>query len=128
MKIKRKLCQLTKRSRWKMIIFAVVIDALLFWQSAIDYYYYLNFNFLFARRAFFKHTRQRAHWVGSQIAKPHRLAFSALAIIVLSGIFIAPQLRAALYWSIGWGSVFSVYVISQSLLRIQRSMTRVMFK
>jgi hypothetical protein len=110
-----------------MIIFTVVINALLFWQTAIDYYYYLNFNFLFARRAFFKRTGQRAHWAGSRLEKPHRLAFSALAAIVLSGVFIAPQLQAALYWSIAWGSVFSAFVISQSLIRIQRSV-RVMFK
>ena len=78
-KQRTKIRQLAKRSRWKRITFTVVINFLLFWQTAIDYYYYLNFNFLFARRAFVKRTQQRAqqrvHWVGAQVAKPPRDTF-----------------------------------------------------
>lgn len=120
MKTKRRLHQIT-RSRWKMFLFSLVINALLFWQTAIDYYFYLNFNFLFARRAFVKRSQQRAHWVGSQIAKPHRLAFFALAAIVLAGVFTASHIQAALLWCIGWGSAFSLFVIYRSASILQRA-------
>jgi hypothetical protein len=111
---KERLKQLLKQPRWKILLFMLALNALLFWQAAIDYYFYLNFNFLFARRAFFKRTRQRAHWVGTQVAKPHRLAFTALAAVLLVGVLKAPDTQTVLYWCIGWGSVFSFFVVYRS--------------
>ena len=122
-KDKERLKRLLKKPLWKILLFTVVLNALLLWQNAIDYYFYLNFNFLFARRAFFVCTRQRAHWVGAQIAKPHRLAFTALAAVLLIGIIKAPHIQAALYWSIAWGSAFSVFVIYKSTLLIYQQIT-----
>ena len=122
MHIKNKIRQLAKRTRWKKITFTLVINFLLFWQTAIDYYYYLNFNFLFARRAFVKRTQQRAqqrvHWVGAQVAKPHRLPFILLGLLVLAGVFNAPHIHAALYWSIAWGSAFSLFILYRTTLRL----------
>ena len=121
-KQRTKIRQLAKISRWKRITFTVVINFLLFWQTAIDYYYYLNFNFLFARRAFVKRTQQRAqqrvHWVGAQVAKPHRLPFILLGLLVLAGVFIAPNIHAALYWSIAWGSAFSIFIHYRAITRL----------
>ena len=111
---KDKIRRLARKSRWKMIIFTVVVNLLLFWQTAIDYYFYLNFNFLFARRAFKQRTRAHVHWVGSHIAKPHRMASFALAFIVLAGIFTAPHQQLSLQWAVIWGSLFSAYVIYKS--------------
>lgn len=103
-----------KQPRWKMQVFCLVIHALLFWQAAVDYYFYLNFNFLFARRAWYQRTVQRAHWIGSHFAKPHRLAFYTLAGVLILGLFIAPTVRASMLWSTGWGLVFSTFVMIQS--------------
>lgn len=118
---RKRLRRLSNLPRWKIAIFTVAVNLLLFWQTIIDYYFYLNFNFLFARRAFVKRSKQRAHWVGSQIVKPHRLAFSALAAIVLAGIFSVSHIQTALYWVIGWGSAFSLFVIYRSLTILQRA-------
>jgi hypothetical protein len=115
---KAKLRQLLKQPRWKILAFMLILNALLFWQAAIDWYFYINFNMLFARRAFAKRTAQRAHWVGSQIAKPHRLAFLALVGILIAGLAAAPNIQSLLYWSLGWGSAFSLFVISRSLFLI----------
>ena len=76
----------------------------------------------------YRRLQVRAHWVRVEVTKPHRLAFIALAITLLVGILKAPQIQTALYWSIGWGSVFSVYVMFKSLSRITQSMVRVMSK
>jgi hypothetical protein len=51
---KQRLRRLLEQPRWKRMLFVLVLDLLLFWQHAIDYFWYLNFNFLFARRAFVK--------------------------------------------------------------------------
>ena len=115
---KTKLRKLLQQPRWKIRAFMLTLNVLLFWQAAIDWYFYINFNFLFARRAFVKRTTQRAHWVGSQIVKPHRLASVALVGFLGAGMILAPHTQALLYWSIGWGSAFSVFVISRSLFLI----------
>ena len=111
---KRKLKHLLKQPRWKILLFMFVLNTLLIWQVAIDYYFYLNFNFLFARRAFFVRTRHHAHWVGAQVGKPHRLAFTVLAIVLLAGVIKSPDIQTMLYWSLGWGSAFSLFVIYRS--------------
>ena len=112
------LSKLKKKSAWKVMLFTILVNAALFWQAAIDWYFYLNFNFLFARRAFFKRTIKRAHWVGHQVAKPHRLAFITLALVVLAGAFIAPGESNKIYWVIGWGAVCSFGVRCKSLAQI----------
>ena len=109
---------LKKKSVWKVTLFTTLVNAALLWQAAIDWYFYLNFNFLFARRAFFKRTVKRAHWVGHQVSKPHRLAFITLALVVLVGAFIAPGESNKIYWVIGWGIVFSCWVMFKSLAQI----------
>jgi len=119
---KKRLRQLANspRRRWAVFVLAVIL--LTAWVQLVDWYFYISFNFLFARRAFFKRTIQRAHWVGSQIARPHRLAFIALVAVLVAGVVIAPGIRAALYWSIAWGSLFSFFVTYQSLaLIVQRA-------
>jgi hypothetical protein len=93
------------------------------WVHLVDWYFYVNFNFLFARRAFFKRTLQRAHWVGAEIARPHRLAFITLVIVMVAGVVTAPGIQAALYWSIAWGSLFSFFVTYQSLALIYQRAT-----
>lgn len=122
--IKNKLRMLLKKNRWKFRLLEAAVNALTAWQQVVDYYFYLNFNFLFARRAFVKRSAQRAHWVGAQIAKPHRLASVVLAIMVIGGIFLAPHPVQAIHWSIAWGSAFSTFVIYQSLTVIRRSFNR----
>lgn len=99
------------------MLFKLVVRSMLLWQLAIDYYYYVNFNFLFARRAFVKRTSQRAHWVG-RTEKPHKLASSALAGVVVAGVFVAPHPTVALQWSAIWGTVFSLFVIYRSVNRV----------
>jgi len=111
---KDEIRRLLKQPRWKILLFKLLVNTLLLWQSAIDYYFYLNFNFLFARRAFFKRTKKRAHWVGSHIPKPHRFASTLLAGVLVAGLFVAPHIQAVLYWSAGWGAVFSSFVIYRS--------------
>lgn len=106
--------RLLKQPRWKVALFTLVLRGLLLWQAAIDYYFYLNFNFLFARRAFFKRTKKRAHWVGSHIPKPHKFASTLLAGVLVAGFFVAPHTQAVLYWASGWGAVFSSFVIYRS--------------
>ena len=115
---KKRLHQLVNRSRRRWAVFCLTVILLTAWVKLVDWYFYVNFNFLFARRAFFKRTLQRAHWVGSQIARPHRLAFIALVVVLVAGVVIAPGIRAALYWSIAWGSLFSFFVTYQSLALI----------
>ncbi len=113
------LRKLSQRSL-KKILFTALVNAALLWQAAVDWYFYINFNFLFARRAFFKRTAKRAHWVGHQVAKPHRLAAILLAVVVLAGVFVAPHTTTSLYWVISWGTIFSLWVILKSLARIAR--------
>lgn len=113
------LQELLQRS-WKKILFTALINSALLWQSAVDWYFYINFNFLFARRAFFKRTTRRAHWVGHQVAKPHRLAAILLALVVLAGVGIAPHTLMSLYWIIAWGTIFSFWVTVKSLARIAK--------
>jgi hypothetical protein len=108
------LNKLKKKSTWMVMLFTAAVNVALFWQAVVDWYFYINFNFLFARRAFFKRTVKRAHWVGHQVAKPHRLAFIVLALIVLVGAFILPGESNNIYWVISWGIIFSVFVIAQS--------------
>lgn len=110
----RKLSQRPLKKRF----FAALVNAALLWQAAVDWYFYLNFNFLFARRAFFKRTAKRAHWVGHQVAKPHRLAFITLALVVLAGAFMAPGASNKIYWVIIWGTTFSGWVTFKSLAQI----------
>jgi len=43
-KDKEKLKRLLTKPYWKRLLFMLVLNALLFWQNAIDYYFYLNFN------------------------------------------------------------------------------------
>lgn len=111
---KDEIRRLLEQPRWKVALFMLVLRGLLFWQTVVDYYFYLNFNFLFARRAFFKRTKKRAHWVGSHIPKPHRFASALLAGVLVAGLFVAPHIQAVLYWSAGWGAVFSSFVIYRS--------------
>lgn len=125
---KSKLRRLQQKQLWKRVLFELVVGFLTLWQTAIHYWFYLNFNFLFARRAFVKRTIARGHWVGSQIAKPHRLAFTLLFVVLLIGIITAPHIQAVLYWSIGWGTLFSVFVMVKSLVTIQRSVIKVIHK
>lgn len=105
---------------WKKNIFSALVNAALLWQAAVDWYFYINFNFLFARRAFFKRTVKRAHWVGHEVAKPHRLASILLGLVVIAGVFVAPHTTISLYWMIGWGTIFSLWVTIKSLERIAR--------
>lgn len=125
---KPQLRKLLQKPLWKIALIILVVNALLLSQQAIDFYYYHNFNFLFNRRAFVKRTIARGHWVGAQIAKPHRLAFTLLFVVLLVGIIKAPHIQAVLYWSIGWGALFSVFVMVKSLVRIQRSLIRPTYK
>lgn len=115
---KQRIRKLLAQPRWKIVVFTLALNALILWQTAIDYYFYLNFNFLFARRTFIKRTNQQAHWVGAQISKPHRLASFALVIVLIAGIFNAPHTQAALTWSLGWGTIFSLFVIYRSTVAI----------
>lgn len=121
---KEKIRLLLQQPRWKVALFMLLLNMLLLWQAAIDWYFYVNFNFLFARRAFFKRTRQRAHWVGSHVAKPHRLAALSLAGTILYGLIKAPHIHAALFWATGWGLVFSLFVIYQSVTRMLHSQNK----
>ena len=129
---KKRLHQLINRSRRRWAMFALAVILLTAWVKFIDWYFYVNFNFLFARRAFFKkvgsqvgkQVRIRAHWVGSQIARPHLLAFASLSIVLIVGTFTAPTVKQSLYWALGWGGFFSVFVTVQSLSLIQRAYVR----
>lgn len=111
------LKELSRRT-WKKNLFTALVNAALLWQTAVDWYFYINFNFIFARRAFFKRTAKRAHWVGHQVAKPHRLASILLGLVVLAGVGVAPHTLMALYWVIAWGTTFSIWVILKTLARI----------
>lgn len=115
---KKRLRQLINISRHRWAVFALTVILLTAWVKFVDWYFYVNFNFLFARRAFFKRTIQRAHWVGAEIARPHRLAFISLVAVLVAGVVTAPGIQAALYWSIAWGSLFSIFVTYQSLALI----------
>jgi hypothetical protein len=117
---KKRLRQLRGSSRKRWLIFSIAVIFLLAWVRLVDWYFYVNFNFLFARRVFVKRTAQRAHWVGAQVSKPHYLAFAALVIVLLSGLFNAPHIQHALYWSLSWGITFAVFVIYRSTLTIVR--------
>ena len=126
---KNKLRRLLKKSAWKYRLLELIVNLLLLWQAAVDYWYYINFNFLFARRAFIKRTTERAtvkaHWVRRQVEKPHRLAFTMLAIILLAGMFVAPSQMQALYWALSWGVILSAFVMIQSMIRVARSLTKI---
>jgi hypothetical protein len=115
---KKRLHQLINRSRRRWAVFVLAVILLTAWVQLVDWYFYVSFNFLFARRAFFKRTIQRAHWVGAEIARPHRLAFITLVAVLIAGVVTAPGIQAALYWSIAWGSLFSFFVTYQSLALI----------
>ena len=115
---KRRLRQLLNKSRRLWVIFALAILCLSAWVKLVDWYYYNNFNFLFARRAFFKSAIQRAHWVGTEIARPQILASITLVTVLIVGGVTAPNTQSALYWAMGWGTVFSVFVIYRSAFLI----------
>lgn len=116
------LRKISQRS-WKKNLFTALVNAALLWQAAVDWYFYINFNFLFARRAFFKRTLKRAHWVGHSVSKPHRLAFILLGLVVLAGTFIAPNTAQTLYWIITWGTCFSIFVTAKSINRLYQHIT-----
>lgn len=115
---KARLKKLYKKSHARFSLLSAAVVLLVTWVWLVDWYYYINFNMLFARRAFYKRTVQRAHWVGSEIARPHRLAFTALACVLLTGVVTAPNTQSALHWSIGWGGFLSVYIMYRSLTLI----------
>src|SRR3990172_4379158 len=108
-----KLRKLSQSPRWKKSLFPLTITLLVFSRHALDFYFYLNANLLFARRAFARRKVTRAHYIGAHIHKPHRLAFYALAMLVLAVAFNAAGVTR-IYWAIGWGSVFSAFVLLQS--------------
>jgi len=117
---RKQLRDLLTRPAWKRQLLEIVVNGLLLWQKAIDFWYYINFNFLFSRRSFITRTVQRAHYVGSHIAKPHRIASMLLVVVLFAGLVISPHTHAMLMWALGWGLVFSVIVIIKTLIKLSQ--------
>ena len=112
----------TSHSRWNLLVLWVSLLAA--WVKLIDWYFYVNFNFLFSRRASLKQMKVRAHWVGSHIARPHRLVFIALVATLIFGIYTAHDVQALLRWCIFWGCLFSFFVSYRSLVIIYQHLER----
>ncbi len=113
-----RLRDLLRRPAWKRQLLEIVVNGLLLWQKVIDFWYYINFNFLFSRRAFVARSIKRAHYVGSHVAKPHRVASFLLVIVLFIGLVISPHTQAMLQWALGWGLVFSIIVIVKTLSKL----------
>jgi hypothetical protein len=104
------LKDLVSRPAWKRVLFSLAIGSIVLWVHLVDFWYYLNFNFLFARRAFVKRTTQHAHYIGSDIQKPHKLAAALLLGVLVGGVVAAPTVEDMMIWALIWGTVFSAIV------------------
>jgi hypothetical protein len=110
-----KLKRLAQQPAWKRISFVLLVNTLLVWGHVVDFFYYLNFHF--PRRPFFFRRHPRAHYIGTHFQKPHRAGFHMLTAALVATPFVIPS-QLHLYWAMGWGSVFSIYVIALSFRRI----------
>jgi hypothetical protein len=111
------LHNLANRPAWKRTFFSLAIGSILLWVHLVDFWYYLNFNFLFARRAFVKRTTQHAHYIGSDIQKPHKLAATLLLGVLVGGVVAAPTVEDMMIWALIWGTVFSAIVNYKAIKR-----------
>lgn len=109
-----KLRRLAAQPIWKRLVFAFIVNVVLFWKHAGEFYAYLNANFpRFDRRFKLRRVpRPLAHWV--QVERADRVATMTFTLAVLAGMLIL-EMPYSLYWAIGWGSLLSVLVTYRSL-------------
>ncbi len=115
---KHKLKKLAAQPYWKRLAFTLVVNALFLWRHLADFYLYLNFHF--PRRRFFLRTHPRAHYLGYPRQHPHRFAFLTLAGILIAAAITIPDRTTTMQWVIAWGTLFSFWVTTQSLVIVAR--------
>lgn len=115
---KNPLDRLANGPAWKQTLFDLIISFTLLLIHALDFWYYLNIGFSALRRPFAKRTIQRAHYIGSDIQRPHKLAVSLLWGVLIGGVVQAyPNVEKMMIWSLVWGTTLSVIVTYKSIKR-----------
>ena len=113
----RKIYEIIQRSAWKHLFIRVVVAGFSAWNTIVDFWLYANMNFLKFRHGFAKRTAQRAHYIGADIQRPHKLTAALLLGVLVGGVVAAPTVEDMMIWALIWGTIFSVIVTFKAIKR-----------